>query len=639
MHTNTITVSLNKLKASPVNVRKTGLRQSIEELAASIAAVGLLQPPVVRPEHSSQGVETGYYLVEAGERRRLALCLLAKRKHIKRSEPISCTLSQSDSGTEISLSENFHQCPMHPADQFDAFQLLNSEQGMGTEDIAARFGVTATVVKQRLRLAAVSPALIAHYRNGEMNLDQLMAFTVTDDHVRQEQVWEELSWNKGPDMIRRLLTKSHVSGQDRRAIFLGAAAYEAAGGVIIRDLFADDSGGYFTDSQLLDELVLNKLTNIREAVRQEGWRWVEVFLEFPYDYGYSMRRVYPEQVALSCEDQARIDALKSELAALTVFDGGEDISEADALRIEEIKEAICGMELRAYRPEDLARAGVLVTLDPTGALRIERGFVKPEDEDDACPEYPNEAGHGTVRSESVADASRSTSPAASVSATLPEKLILDLTAHRTAALQECLAARPDAALIAVVHALALRTFYGEHRDTGTCLGLKAETVSLRTAAEGIGDAKAARAMTSRHDTWLRLLPKEGDKLWNWLWAQDETTRGALMAYCAARTINALQEEPWDKQPRRLAHADELARTLALDMADWWQPTKTGYLARVCKVRILEAVLEGVSAQAAESIAGMKKDAMAEQAAQLLAHTRWLPVALRTEAAGAGTEMK
>jgi ParB family transcriptional regulator, chromosome partitioning protein len=81
---------------------------------------------------------------------------------------------------------------MHPADQHDAFAKLHGEQGMAAEDIAARFGVTAAVVRQRLKLAAVSPTLIQAYRDGEMALDELTAFTVTDDHAKQERVWEEL---------------------------------------------------------------------------------------------------------------------------------------------------------------------------------------------------------------------------------------------------------------------------------------------------------------------------------------------------------------------------------------------------------------------------------------------------------------
>lgn len=45
---------------------------------------------------------------------------------------------------------------MHPGDQFEAFRELAETRGWGAEEIAARFGVTAHVVKQRLRFISVS---------------------------------------------------------------------------------------------------------------------------------------------------------------------------------------------------------------------------------------------------------------------------------------------------------------------------------------------------------------------------------------------------------------------------------------------------------------------------------------------------
>ena len=69
----------------------------------------------------------------------------------------------------------------------------------GAEEIAARFGVTPTVVRQRLKLAAVSPKLMALYREKGITLDQLMAFTVSDDHAAQEAAWfESPQWQRDP---------------------------------------------------------------------------------------------------------------------------------------------------------------------------------------------------------------------------------------------------------------------------------------------------------------------------------------------------------------------------------------------------------------------------------------------------------
>ena len=125
-----------------------------------------------------------------------------------------------------------------------------------------------------------------------MTLDQLMAFTVTTNHARQEQVWQGISHshNKEPYHIRRQLTEAAVRAADRRAQFVGLAAYEAAGGVILRDLFQHDDGGWLQDPVLLDRLVIEKLRSEAESLGAEGWKWIEVAPDFPYGHTAGLRR-------------------------------------------------------------------------------------------------------------------------------------------------------------------------------------------------------------------------------------------------------------------------------------------------------------------------------------------------------------
>ncbi len=84
------------------------------------------------------------------------------------------------------------------------------------------------VVKQRLRLAAVSPSLLDIYAEDGITLEQLMAFTVTNDHARQEQVWDAFAGQlaEEPYQIRRMLTETAVRASDKRAVFVGIDAYE-----------------------------------------------------------------------------------------------------------------------------------------------------------------------------------------------------------------------------------------------------------------------------------------------------------------------------------------------------------------------------------------------------------------------------
>jgi ParB family chromosome partitioning protein len=519
-------IPLDKLKPSPANVRKTGADLGLEEFAASIAAHGLIQPLVVEPERNGEGGETGCYLVTAGERRRKALRILAKQKRIKKNEPIPCLVKADGIASEISLAENVIRTNMHPADQFEAFQKLHEEDGLGIEEIAARFGITPAVVKQRLKLAAVSPALMARYREGELTLDQLMAFTLTDDHERQEAAWAALSWNKSPDMIRKLLTQSHVGPSDRRVRFVGVEAYEAAGGIILRDLFVEDHGGYFTDAELLDRLVLEKLEAAANEVMREGWKWVEIYPEYPYSYTQAMRRTYPQSVPLSNEEQKSFDELVARHDELGT-EHGEDAPEEIAAELDRLADEIVAIQRRseAYLSEDLSRAGAVVSLSSEGALRVERGLIKPEDE----PQIPqSDEAAGEPSGHSIGSSGTNGIVTAPNDKPLSNQLTERLTAERTMALQECLAAKPEAALMAVVHALALRILYRQDFRGDTCLGLEAKVAEPSTFAPSVNDTRAGQSFARRHEEWSRKLPTESTALWSWIIGQDTDTLLALL---------------------------------------------------------------------------------------------------------------
>lgn len=610
-------IPLNKLKPSPANARKTGTAFGIDELAASIATHGLLQPLVVHAELKGDGAETGSFLVTAGERRRKALLLLAKRKLIKKSEPVACVVRVNGIASELSMVENMIRANMHPADQFEAFEKLHLDHGLGVEEIGARFGVSPTIVKQRLKLAAVSPKLMALYRDGELTLDQLMAFTLTDDHQRQEDTWAHLSWNKGPELIRRTLTENHVSCRDRRVAFVGLAVYEAAGGAVLRDLFIDDHDGWLTDSALLERLVGEKLEAAAAAVRQEGWRWVEVHAEYPHGQVSGFRRIYPETLPMSDESQAKLDALTARYDELAAEHGEDNLPAEVEAELEALDAEIesLNVQTRAYAPDDVAIAGVIVSLSSEGALRIERGFVKKEDEQRQSGSTAKKNGKGNPATTSEPQGPRP----------LPDALVADLTAHRTAALQESLATRPDMALVAITHALALSIFCSRSFHPETCLGVKVEVPNLRVTAPGIEDSRAGKALAARHENWLAQLP-DADALWEWLVSRDGEVHLSLLAYCVAQVVNAVQHP--NDHTQALTHADQLAGALGLDMAEWWTPTRESYLGRVSKSRIVEAVREGVSAKDADAIANMKKDAMVEHAERLLEHRGWLPDQLR-----------
>ena len=247
-------IPFNKLVLSGSNVRRTKADAAIEQLADDIARRTLLQSLTVRPVLDADGAETGLFEIPAGGRRYRALELLVKQKRLARTAPIPCIVRIDGLAEEDSLAENVFRVPLHPLDQFRAFLALR-EKGQSEEEIAATFFVSAAVVKQRLRLASVSPALLDAYAEEVLSLDQVMAFTVSGDHERQAQVFERLksAYSKEPHVIRRLLTEGAVRAADKRAVFAGVEAYEAAGGIVLRDLFQGDGGGWLQDVVLPSE--------------------------------------------------------------------------------------------------------------------------------------------------------------------------------------------------------------------------------------------------------------------------------------------------------------------------------------------------------------------------------------------------
>lgn len=642
-------IPFNKLILSQANVRKIKAGVSIEELAEDIARRTLLQSITVRPVVDEHGAETGMFEIPAGGRRYRALELLVKQKRLARNALIPCVVRLEGAAEEDSLAENVQRAPLHPLDQFRAFLTLR-EKGSSEEEIAAAFFVSVAVVKQRLRLASVSPALLDVYAEDGMTLDQLMAFTVNPDHERQEQVWEAIqrSYNKEAYQIRRLLTEGAVRASDKRAQYVGED-YLAAGGPIMRDLFQSDDGGWLQDVPLLERLVGEKLARAAEPIRAEGWKWVETAIDFPYGHTYGLRHLQGERQPLNEEEAATRESLRLEAEQLeAAYSDADEIPEDVDARLAEIETALEVIDDRPviYVPEDIARAGVFVSIDGSGRLRIERGYVRPEDEapieepeslaiDDATEVVSSALSSAANLAQGAApdgdDAVRSSNAAEDEEdeglRSLPDKLLTELTVYRTLALREALGNDPDMAFLAALHAMCLRLFYRYGSDT--CLEIEAKTVSFGAQAPGLSDTPLAAKVDARHLDWSQQLPAEPQDLWDVLTTFDLEARQRLFAHCVSLTINAVHE-PWSRRPRAIAHADRLATSLSLDIAaTGWTPTADNFLGRVTKARIVQAVSQAKGADIARRIEGLKKGDMVQEAERLLSGTNWLPEPLRT----------
>ncbi len=657
-------IPFNLLILSQANVRRVKNGVTIEELAVDIERRGLLQGLSVRPERDGAGEETGKFEVPAGGRRFRALEILVKRKRLARDAIVPCVVKPADdivSAEEDSLAENVFRESLHPLDEFRAMKRL-VDQGDDIESVAARFGVTPAVVRQRLKLASVSPVLHEVYATDGMTLEQLMAFSVSDDPARQEQVWElvQTHHNQSAHFIRARLTETTVAARDPRALFIGTDAYVAAGGCILRDLFEEDRGGWLQDAALLDRLVLEKLGAEADRIRAEGWKWVEVTVDLPYDFAYRLRAIEATHTPPTEAEMAEVARLQAKAEALEAeWSGAESVPDEVDARVIALDERIAELSGGSwnYDPADMAIAGVFVSIDRGGALEIEPGWVRAEDEPVIEPDGGTE-GEGAESPEGVepADGPEHVDAQTEVStpleedddasAPLPDRLVTELTAERTLALQDAVAGNPGVAFAAVLHNLVLATFY--FGRTESCLAISLTRVTFGFQPSGMKHSTAAQAIDARHAKWNDRLPESDRDLWEMLCQLDSSEQGELFAHCAGYAVNALFEAAprYDNGrvsahgvERRLAHSHILARAVGLDMvASGWKPTAENYFGKVTKARILEAVTEAKGGEAAGRIDHLKKPDMAREAERLMEDAAWLPEPLRTPPLPAQAEL-
>ena len=647
-----LSIKLSDLIPSPRNVRRhtTG---DVQALAALIASQGLLHPLIVSERTSVPGKSRKLrFEVAAGERRRRAMLLLQREGRLPKAHEVLCELVPPERALEVSIAENSGREPLHPADEFDAFKAMIDE-GKGIEDVAARFGVSPLTVQRRLKLAALSQKLLTLYRQDGINLDQLMSLTLSDDHAVQEANWFDMPhWEQSAAAIRRRLTAGEVeAARSGLARFVGIEAYEAAGGVVKRDLFDSEQGRFLSDPALLQRLAAEKLEVAAGALREEAWGWVEVRLDMdshalrqfaPADYDLRKptadeRRELAELARRSRELEQQGDALHNH------HEGWADEAEAIDLEEQDIaaRQRAIQHGLRVWAPEVKALAGVIVTVNREGDVELIRGLVREADRRalDASRRKAEKARRATPEGDPSDEADRGAceavnrdaephdrepEPVAPKRAEFSDALSRRLAAHRTLALQVMLSRNAPVALCAVAHALAQRVLGDEYRRTGPALQITAQAAShaLTLAADDLKAVPAWLALQTARDGWIERLPADRSAWFSWFLELPQADLLELVALCAALTVNALPSAG------SAFEANALAGAVGLDMADWWEPTAEGFLNHVSKAQIVAALKEAGPGLAVDGVEAVKKDVLVNTALARLKGTRWLPVPLR-----------
>ncbi len=634
-------IPLSRLALAPENVRKTPPDPRADaEIKASIAALGLLENLVVRADEPGEDA-TDRYAVVAGGRRLKAMQALVEDKVFDADHPVPCQVRSGDPEPgEVSLAENVIRVPMHPADQVVAFTRL-ADAGQSVSAIAARFGASERIVEQRLRLGNAAPELLDAYRADEIDLEVLKAFAVTTDRERQMAVWKQVSgqgYRPSAWQVKRLLTEERVPGATAIARFVGVDAYEAAGGPVMRDLFAhdDESGVWFEDPVLLAKLATDKLQAAADELGTR-WKWAVPMIEVEWSDTARYGRIEPQPGTPTDEEQAEIAKLEARQAELAELDDeewtAELVSEAEVIetRLDEIEGAV---EARAvFRREDLAMAGCIVTVGHDGALQVIQGLVKPEDmpkpadtgeagTQAANGHDPDAATHGV---QTPGHAVHTAGPAVSQPMAGPRDreaearkevgvgigLADDLRSVRTALVKANLAGDFEAAFDLALFQMGRAVFTPGYHDHALDIAVKEtpDRPNTRMNDADFTDWSPGEAMLEDRSglsmDWLEI--DDDGESFAALRALPQAEKEVLFAACVARTVKG--QLAFEPQAR-----PELEATVArldIDFAAHVRPTADMLWSRIAKARVLDIARTVFGLNWASARSKYKKPALAE----------------------------
>ena len=511
------------------------------------------------------------------------------------------------------------------------------QAGQSVAAIAARFGASERIVEQRLRLGNAAPELLDAYRADQIDLEVLKAFAVTTDRERQMAVWEQVSgqgYRPSAGQVKRLLTEERVPGRTAIARFVGADAYEAAGGAVMRDLFADEHehGVWFEDPVLLEKLATDKLQAAADELATR-WKWAVPMIEAAWDDTARYGRIEPQPGVPTDEERAEIEKLETRYDDLRGMDDDEWtealLEEAGRIeaRLDEIEGAV---EARAmWRREDFAMAGCIVTVGNDGSLQVIAGLVKPEDmpkqtEADRTAEAATNAGNGHDP-DAATHGTHPAGPALSQPMAPPKDreaearkevgvgigLADDLRSVRTALVKAKLAGDFEAAFDLALFQMGRAVFTPGYHDHALDIAVKEtpDRPNTRMNDADFADWSPGEAMLEDRShlsfDWLEI--EDDGESFAALHALPRAEKEALFAASVARTVKG--QLAFEPQAR-----PELEATVArldIDFAAHVRPTAAMLWSRIAKARVLDIARTVFGLAWASARSKYKKPALAE----------------------------
>ncbi|MCP3732160.1 ParB/Srx family N-terminal domain-containing protein [Sphingomonas sp. MG17] len=564
---------------SPSNVRKSSDPEADAQLAANIAARGIIQNLVALPVARKKG----HYRICAGGRRldgvhaNMAAGVFPADYEI----PVKVLTDASDV-LEISLSENFFNLEMNPADACRAFQDIIEIEKKTPADIAKRFGLTERFVRGRLRLANLAEPVFEALRENAITLDVAIAYASTSDTSRQASVFEQLagSYSAGNlNEIRRQLAVGGYKGSDPKAVLVGREAYEAAGGRIDGDLFTDASSEMWLDGDIVDQLAEAALAAAAAQLRErEGYAEVRVISagHVPYMETCNLNRVVGEPIPLTVEAEGRKTAINAELEEIErVAEEAGDYSEEQSSRIEALEDELESLldtgEL--VSEADRAAAIAFVVIGSDGQPHVHEQLYR----EPAEPEHEVDDGD----SDDV-DGERDAEPDDNAGPKYSHKLLDELAMMKTELLAVHVASDPH-------FALDLATFIMVDRAIPTA-GYDRPPSELRASAPSPrvhgfeSGAPAAEAWAKLEQALDRSWSehKTLEARYDAFCALGDEVRAAWLGWAVARTLEAVPDGCSGSS--FLSH---LGTKLGIEVAAWWRPTARNFFDRITKPGILK----------------------------------------------------
>jgi ParB family chromosome partitioning protein len=172
-------IPLDQIDRNPFQTRTHVNEDQLAELAASIAANGVVQPILVRP------LANGRYQLIAGERR-----WRASERAGKQTVPAILRQVSDEQAMEITIVENLQRADLNPMEQARAFERLSREFHMTQEQMAVRTGKDRASVANFLRLLRLPQSVQARVEQGELSFGHartLLAFEHAEEMEKAAQ--------------------------------------------------------------------------------------------------------------------------------------------------------------------------------------------------------------------------------------------------------------------------------------------------------------------------------------------------------------------------------------------------------------------------------------------------------------------